>query len=67
MVSKAALATVIVLSYPPCRGRTATATSPPDGGRQKVPCVRASIVLLDQPALTIEQLTKGPDFDASDP
>jgi hypothetical protein len=35
--------------------------------QQKLPCVRASSVLLDQPLLTADQLTKGPDFDAAQP
>ena len=41
----------------------------PDGmtKQQKLPCVRASSVLLDQPLLTADQLTKGPDFDAAEP
>src|SRR3954451_6213830 len=33
---------------------------------QKLPCVRAASILLDQPTLTPEQLAKGPDFDSSD-
>jgi len=41
----------------------------PDGMTEelKLPCVRASSVLLDQPALTADQLAKGPDFDAAEP
>jgi hypothetical protein len=41
----------------------------PDGmtKQQKLPCLRASSVLLDQPLLTADQLTKGPDFDAAQP
>ena len=34
---------------------------------QKIPCVRASSMLLDQPALTATQLTNGPDFDPALP
>ena len=34
---------------------------------QKLPCVRASSILLDQPVLTPTQLANGPDFDAAAP
>ena len=34
---------------------------------QKLPCVRASSILLDQPTLTPAQLANGPDFDAAEP
>jgi len=34
---------------------------------QKLPCVRAASILLDQPALTAAQLANGPDFDAAEP
>ncbi len=34
---------------------------------QKLPCVRAGSILLDQPTLTPTQLINGPDFDAADP
>jgi hypothetical protein len=41
----------------------------PDGMTkdQKLPCVRASSILLDQPMLTPTQLANGPDFDAAGP
>ncbi len=41
----------------------------PDGmtKEQKLPCVRASRILLDQPVLTPAQLENGPDFDAVEP
>ncbi|HJZ65849.1 MAG TPA: hypothetical protein VKD70_16095 [Candidatus Acidoferrum sp.] len=41
----------------------------PDGMKkeQKLPCLKASGILLDQPTLTPTQLTNGPDFDASQP
>ncbi len=41
----------------------------PDGMTkdQKLPCVRASSILLDQPMLTPVQLANGPDFDATQP
>ena len=41
----------------------------PDGmtKEQKLPCVRASSILLDQPSLTADQMAKGPDFDAAAP
>jgi hypothetical protein len=37
----------------------------PDGMTkdQKLPCIRAGSVMLDQPTLTSDQLAKGPDFD----
>ncbi len=34
---------------------------------QKLPCVRTGSFMLDQPTLTLEQLTNGPDFDPADP
>src|SRR6202046_2504567 len=34
---------------------------------QKLPCIRAAGILLDQPTLTATQLAKGPDFDAAEP
>ena len=34
---------------------------------QKLPCVRAASMLLDQPVLTPTQLANGPDFDPADP
>jgi hypothetical protein len=34
---------------------------------QKLPCVQAGSILLDQPALSPIQLANGPDFDASQP
>jgi hypothetical protein len=34
---------------------------------QKLPCVRAGGFLLDQPSLTVVQLSNGPDFDAAEP
>jgi hypothetical protein len=30
---------------------------------QKLPCIRAASILLDQPTLTATQLANGPDFD----
>ena len=34
---------------------------------QKLPCIRAGRILLDQPTLTPEQLGNGPDFDSANP
>lgn len=34
---------------------------------QKLPCVSGANLMRDQPTLTMEQLTKGPDFNAADP
>jgi hypothetical protein len=34
---------------------------------QKLPCMKAGSILLEQPALAPTQLTNGPDFDASQP
>jgi hypothetical protein len=41
----------------------------PDGmtKEQKLPCIRAGSILLDQPSLTSTQLANGPDFDAAQP
>jgi hypothetical protein len=41
----------------------------PDGmtKEQKLPCIRAGSILLDQPVLTSTQLANGPDFDAAEP
>ncbi len=41
----------------------------PDGmtKAQKLPCIRASSILLDQPALTAAQLVNGPDFNSAEP
>ena len=41
--------------------------SPQMSQGQKTPCLRESRVMLDQPTLTIEQLTKGPEFDPANP
>lgn len=68
MVSNAVLAAIIVL-VSPVRSMAGGTCDVPSGMtiKEKLPCVRASTVLLEQPSLTIEQLTKGPDFDAADP
>ena len=34
---------------------------------QKPPCVRAGSFMVDQPALTVAQLSNGPDFNAAEP
>src|SRR5262252_2390819 len=34
---------------------------------QKLPCLKASSILVEQPTLTMAQLTNGPDFDAAQP
>ena len=34
---------------------------------QKLPCVRAGGFMVDQPALSLTQLSNGPDFDAAEP
>lgn len=41
----------------------------PDGmtKEQKLTCIRAGSILLDQPSLTSTQLANGPDFDAAQP
>ena len=68
MVSKAVLAAIILL-VSPVRSVAGGTCDVPSGMtiREKLPCVSASTVLLEQPSLTIEQLAKGPDFDAADP
>ena len=68
MVTKAVLVAMIVLASPVGPRAAGTCDVPSDmTTRDKLPCVRASTVLLEQPSLTIEQLTKGPDFEADDP
>ena len=68
MVTKAVLVAMIVLVSPVRSMAAGTCDVPSDmTTKDKLPCVRASTVLLEQPSLTIEQLTKGPDFDADDP
>src|SRR3954463_15543448 len=68
MVSKAALVAIIVL-VSPVRSVASSTCDVPNGmtAKEKLPCVRASTVLLEQPSLTIEQVVKGPDFDAAEP
>ncbi len=41
----------------------------PDGmtKAQKIPCIKAAGILLDQPTLTAAQLTNGPDYDPAQP
>lgn len=41
----------------------------PDGmtKAQKLPCIRAASIIIDQPVLTPAQLANGPDFNAADP
>ena len=41
----------------------------PDGMTkdQKLPCIKGGSMMLDQPTLTPDQLTKGPDFDPAQP
>ena len=34
---------------------------------QKLPCIRAGSIMLDQPTLTSVELAKGPDFDPAQP
>jgi hypothetical protein len=34
---------------------------------QKLPCVRAATILLDQPTISATQLANGPGFDPADP
>src|SRR5215470_11694812 len=34
---------------------------------QKLPCLKATGIMVEQPSLTMERLTKGPDFDAANP
>ena len=41
----------------------------PDGMTkdQKLPCIRAGSIMLDQPTLTSDELAKGPDYDPAQP
>src|SRR5689334_11058856 len=34
---------------------------------QKLPCLKAGVVMLDQPTLTAAQIQNGPDFDPAEP
>src|ERR1700730_6686734 len=59
---------VVVTSIAPAAAQTAGCEVP--GGmkkEQKIPCIRAGNILLDQPTLTAEQLTNGPQFDSAQP
>ncbi len=68
MFSRCVFALCLVVGVSPAIAQTHSCDVP-DGMRkeQKLPCVRNSSILLDQPTLTPEQLANGPDFDAADP
>jgi len=59
---------VVVTSIATAAAQTA-GCEVPDGMKkdQKLPCIRAGNILLDQPTLTAEQLTNGPQFDSAQP
>ncbi|HEY7055350.1 MAG TPA: hypothetical protein VH458_02435, partial [Vicinamibacterales bacterium] len=67
MVSRLAAALVLAVLIP--TSTVAAECVVPDrmSEGQKLPCLRESSPLLDQPMLTLEQIAKGPDFDASNP
>ncbi|HEX2458323.1 MAG TPA: hypothetical protein VHI99_31800, partial [Vicinamibacterales bacterium] len=69
MVSQVVLLVLgLVLTAPaPPAAADGCVVSPQMSQGQKAPCMRESHVMLEQPTLTIEQITKGPDFDPSDP
>src|SRR4029453_1048953 len=69
MVSQVVLLVLgLVLTAPaPPAAADGCVVSPQMSQSQKAPCMRESHVMLEQPTLTIEQITKGPDFDPSDP
>jgi len=60
------LSSILIFSAGYASGQTG-GCDVPDGMKkeQKLPCLKASSILLDQPTLTPTQLTNGPDFDAS--
>lgn len=68
MVSVLALSMALV-AVAPAIALAADGCVVPDhmNGGQKGPCLRESSPLLDQPSLTLEQIAKGPDFDAANP
>ena len=68
MISRSAVALAIAL-LTPAIARAADKCVVPDrmSTGQKLPCVRESSPMLDQPTLTIEQVAKGPEFDAANP
>ena len=59
---------VVVTSIATAAAQTA-GCEVPDGMKkdQKLPCIRAGNILLDQPTLTAEQLANGPQFDSAQP
>jgi hypothetical protein len=63
------IATMCLLSAVVVTGAEPNTCEVPDGMKkeQKVPCVRASSILLPQPRLTPAQLANGPDFDPAEP
>lgn len=60
--------TIVVLAGATCRAQT-TGCEVPDGltAQQKLSCVRAATLMLDQPKLDSTQITNGPGFDAAKP
>jgi len=70
MVRKTVFSVVlgVVTAFSLCAAQT-PGCEVPDGmtKEQKLPCVRAGGILLDQPALTPPQLANGPDFDPAAP
>lgn len=59
---------VMIIAVGRCVAQT-SGCEVPDGmtKAQKLPCIRAASIMLDQPALTPIQVSNGPDFDATQP
>ena len=68
MISRSVVALAIAL-FTPAIARAADECVVPDrmSTGQKLPCVRESSPMLEQPTLTVEQVAKGPEFDAANP
>ena len=69
MSPKPLLVQAMILLVVSCAGAQTSGCEVPDGmtKAQKLPCIRAARILLDQPVLTPIQITNGPDFDAAQP
>jgi hypothetical protein len=58
----------VLLSATGAPGQTTGCNVPDDMKKeQKLPCLKASGILIEQPVLTMVQVTNGPDFDAAQP
>src|SRR5205085_4448621 len=69
MSLKPLLVQAVILVVVCSAGAQTSGCEVPDGmtKAQKLPCIRAARILLDQPVLSPIQITNGPDFDAAQP